>query len=250
MRVAANPALYGESSKQGEPVRSADGHRDPPWSRGRTVVKRSVDVVVAAGLLALSLPLLLLIVLAIKIESPGPIFFRAARVGYRQRPLGVWKFRKMRADATGSPLTVADDERFTRIGRVLAKTRLDELPQLWNVLRGEMSLVGPRPEDERFVALHPVAYREILSVRPGITGWTQLVYADEAALLAASSDPVDYYVGELLPDKMRIDQLYISHSRSIDDVKVLLWTPVVALLGRQATVDRARPRLTLTRRAA
>jgi lipopolysaccharide/colanic/teichoic acid biosynthesis glycosyltransferase len=213
-------------------------------------VKRSVDVAVAAGLLALALPLLPPVVLAIKIESPGPVFFRAARVGYHLRPIGVWKFRKMRVDALGSPLTVAGDERLTRVGRVLAKTHLDEVPQLWNVLRGDMSLVGPRPEDERFVAMHPLTYQQILSVRPGITGWTQLVYADEPGLLATSTDPVDYYVTELLPDKMRIDQLYISDSRSIDDLKVLMWTPAVALLGRQAVVDGARARLTLARRAA
>jgi lipopolysaccharide/colanic/teichoic acid biosynthesis glycosyltransferase len=213
------------------------------WIRG--IQKRTLDVVVAAFLLTLALPVLPFIVLAIKLESPGPIFYRAPRVGYRFQPLDMLKFRKMHVDAEGSPLTVAGDARFTRIGALLTRTHLDELPQLWNVLHGDMSIVGPRPEEEQFVALHRDAYTRILSVRPGITGWAQLVYADEPGRLASAEDPVAYYVETLLPDKVRIDLMYVDGARTIDDLKVMLWTPLVTLLGRRVIIDAARsqPRL-------
>ena len=210
---------------------------------GTSIQKRVLDVVAAASLLTLALPVLLLVVLAIKLESPGPIFYHARRAGYRFQPLDVLKFRKMRSDASGSPLTVAGDARFTRIGAFLARTHLDELPQLWNVLHGDMSIVGPRPEEEQFVALHRDAYTQILSVRPGITGWTQLVYADEIRRLASASDPVAYYVETLLPDKVRIDQLYVDAARPTDDLKVLLWTPLVMMFGCRVILDPERSQL-------
>ena len=212
------------------------------WGTGRE--KRALDVVAATLLLALALPLLPFIVVAIKFDSPGPIFYRARRCG-RFRPFDVMKFRKMRVDASGSPLTVAGDTRLTRIGAFLARTHLDELPQLWNVLHGDMSMVGPRPEAERFVALHGEAYARILTVRPGITGWTQLVYANENQMLASASDPVAYYVETLLPDKVRIDQMYVDGARATSDLKTLFWTPLVTVFGRRVIIDseRSQPRL-------
>lgn len=207
--------------------------------------KRTLDVVGAAFLLTLALPVLITIVLAIKLESEGPILYHARRIGYRFRPFDVLKFRKMHVDASGSFLTVAGDARLTRLGTFLARTHLDELPQLWNVLRGEMSIVGPRPEDERFVAMHRDSYAPILSVRPGITGWSQLVYADETRLLASAPDPVAYYVETLLPDKLRIDQMYVNGARPTNDLKVLLWTPLVTLFGRRVTIDPERSQLRL-----
>ncbi len=212
---------------------------------GTSIQKRVLDVVASAFLLTLVLPLLPFIVLAIKLDSPGPIFYNARRAGYRFRPLDVLKFRKMHVDASGSPLTVAGDARFTRIGAFLARTHIDELPQLWNVLHGDMSIVGPRPEEERFVAMHREAYTRILSVRPGITGWTQLVYADEIRLLASAPDPVSYYVETLLPDKVRIDQMYVDGARPTDDLKVLLWTPLVMVFGRRVIIDPVRSQLRL-----
>ncbi len=213
------------------------------WGTG--MQKRTLDVITAALLLALALPLLPFIVLAVKLESPGPIFYRARRTGYRSQPLDVIKFRKMPADASGSPLTVAGDTRLTRVGAFLARTHLDELPQLWNVLHGDMSMVGPRPEAEQFVAMHREAYTRIHSVRPGITGWTQLIYAHENRLLASASDPVAYYVETLLPDKVRIDQMYVDGARATNDLKVLLWTPLVTVFGRRVIIDpvRSQPRL-------
>lgn len=213
------------------------------WGTG--MQKRILDIVAAALLLALALPLLPFIVLAIKLESQGPIFYRARRIGFRFQPIDVVKFRKMPVDASDSPLTVAGDPRLTRIGAFLARTHLDELPQLWSVLHGNMSMVGPRPEVEHFVAMHREAYARILSVRPGITGWTQLVYADENRLLASATDPVAYYAETLLPDKMRIDQLYVDGAGPINDLKVMLWTPLVTVFGRRVIIDpmRSRPRL-------
>ena len=121
------------------------------------------------------------------------------------------KFRKMHPGATGAPLTAAQDERFTRVGRLLSKTKLDELPQLWHVLRGEMSLIGPRPEDPTFVALHADEYEDILAVRPGISGLSQLAFADERRILSRE-DPMSHYVERLLPQKCAIDRLYASQA--------------------------------------
>ncbi|WP_250280672.1 sugar transferase [Frankia sp. CiP1_Cm_nod2] len=191
--------------------------------------KMVAEMLLAAVLLLLALPALLLIALAIKIESRGPVCYRALRVGHQDRPLAVLKFRKMRVGTSGPPVTATGDERFTRIGAFLARRRIDEIPQLWHVLRGQMSLVGPRPEDPRFVALHPRAYQEILTVRPGLSGWTQLVFRDEGDLIGAGRDvdPVRRYVDDLLPEKVRLDRLYAGDRRLTTDCKLLLWTPLV-----------------------
>ena len=213
------------------------------WGTG--IQKRTFDVVAAAFLLTLALPLVLVIVLTIKLESRGPVFYHARRIGYRSQPIDVLKFRKMHTDVRGSPLTVAGDPRFTRIGRFLARTHLDELPQLWNVLLGDMSIVGPRPEEEAFVAMHRDAYTRILSVRPGITGWAQLIYADEARLLASAPDAVEFYVETVLPDKVHIDLMYIDCARPTEDLKVILWTPLVTIFGRRVIIDPIRSQLRL-----
>jgi lipopolysaccharide/colanic/teichoic acid biosynthesis glycosyltransferase len=199
--------------------------------RVSAVVKRLCDFVLAFFALVVLFPVLVVVAIAIKIESRGPILYRARRVGYLGRPLLVLKFRKMLSTADGFPLTRASDERFTRIGNFLSRTHIDELPQLWNVLLGEMSLVGPRPEDPRFVSLYSAAYEEILRVRPGITGWTQLVFSDETLLLG-SADPVRRYVETLLPHKVSLDCEYArSAYRLRDDLKLLLWTPLITGVG-------------------
>jgi lipopolysaccharide/colanic/teichoic acid biosynthesis glycosyltransferase len=206
--------------------------------------KRVLDLVVATTLLVVLLPLLLLIMVAIKLDSPGPVFFRAERVGYRVSRLRMLKFRKMRSDAAGPALTSVDDARFTRVGRVLVFMKLDELPQLWNVVRGEMSLVGPRPEDAAFVAAQPEAYAEIVQVKPGVTGLCQLAFARESELLAAG-DRIDYYVQQLLPQKAAIDQLY-AQTRSVGlDVRILFWTFGAVFLRKEVAVNRTTGALTL-----
>jgi lipopolysaccharide/colanic/teichoic acid biosynthesis glycosyltransferase len=212
-----------------------------------SVVKRTVDISVAAlGLVGLA-PVLLLIALLVVLDSPGPVFYRAERVGFRGRRLQMLKFRKMHADARGNALTLAADERFTRLGKWLARTKLDELPQLWHVLRGEMSLVGPRPESPAFVARFPHEYAHILRVRPGITGYTQLAFAREASILDPG-DPQGHYLTAVLPQKMALDRLYAARPGMRRDIKILIAT-ALTLAGQPIAVDRATGALTLRRRA-
>jgi lipopolysaccharide/colanic/teichoic acid biosynthesis glycosyltransferase len=198
---------------------------------------------VAAVLILVLLPGLLIIALAIKLDSPGPVFYRVKRVGYRGRSFWMLKFRKMHHDARGAPLTTASDPRLTRVGRLLTRTRIDELPQLWDVLRGRMSLIGPRPEDPRFVALHEEAYRQILRVRPGITGITQLAFSSERTILDRK-DPLSDYVGRLLPRKVELDLLYIQRLSARIDLAVLCWTLRSTITGEDVAVNRANARLT------
>jgi lipopolysaccharide/colanic/teichoic acid biosynthesis glycosyltransferase len=157
------------------------------------------------------------------------------------------KFRKMCDGATGVALTVADDARFTRVGRMLARTKLDELPQLWNVLKGQMSLVGPRPEDPGFVARLPERYARILEVKPGVTGLCQLAFAKESEVLEAD-DRLTHYVERLLPQKAAMDELYATQRSLGMDLRILVWTALAVLLRRDVAVHRGTGRLGLRRR--
>ena len=209
---------------------------DPlPYQAQLPVLARVLDVVAATVLLILSAPLWVVIGLLIFVEEPGAIFFCADRIGLGGRQFKMFKFRKMRLDATGPKLTVASDPRFTRIGRLLARTKFDELPQLLNVLRGEMGLVGPRPEDPSYVALFPDEFGEILRVRPGITGLSQIQYRDESALLVGN-DFDELYRNELLPSKIGLDRYYARHRCLALDLRILVWTVVAVVAG--ARVDR------------
>jgi lipopolysaccharide/colanic/teichoic acid biosynthesis glycosyltransferase len=210
-------------------------------------LKRTADVLISATLLMLLAPVILACAIVVLAESPGPVFFRARRVGLNGRSLHVIKFRKMRHDAAGPALTGSADERFTRIGRFLATTKLDELPQLWNVLRGDMSLVGPRPEDPNFVALHQAEFDEILGVRPGITGLCQLAFAEEAAILDPNNR-LNHYVERILPQKAALDRLYVRNRTIWMDLKVLVWTLLPVVLRKDVAVNRATGALTLRRR--
>jgi lipopolysaccharide/colanic/teichoic acid biosynthesis glycosyltransferase len=210
-------------------------------------LKRALDVAVSVSLLVLLSPVFLLCALAIKLESRGPVFYRASRVGSRRKPLHVLKFRKMKDGAAGRALTGSHDPRFTRMGRFLALSKLDELPQLWNVLLGQMSLVGPRPEDWSFVDLYEREFDDILVVRPGVTGLSQLAFAREAEVLDPS-DPVAHYVGRILPQKVSLDRLY-ARRRSIGmDVRIMFWTVIPVLLRRDVAVNRDSGHLTMRRR--
>ena len=174
-------------------------------------MKRPFDIVAAAaGLIVLS-PLFAIIAVLIKWDSDGPVFFKQSRVGRHFRPFFIYKFRTMLSDAPakGSLLTVGDDPRITRVGRWLRRTKLDELPQLINILAGDMSFVGPRPEVERYVRLFRTEYAEILQVRPGITDLASLKYRAESTLLARSPKPEEEYVTRILPDKLRLGQQYV-----------------------------------------
>ena len=191
------------------------------------MAKRVFDLLGASLALLLLLPLMLAIALAIKLDSRGPVFFRQQRVGRRGVPFDIHKFRSMAADAPqrGPALTVGDDPRITRIGRWLRRTRLDELPQLLDVLAGRMSLVGPRPEVPQYVAHYPSQLRErALSVRPGITDPSSLLYLDEADLLARAADPEREYIEVILPRKLQCAADYAAQANLRSDLGVLLRT--------------------------
>jgi lipopolysaccharide/colanic/teichoic acid biosynthesis glycosyltransferase len=199
------------------------------------MAKRLFDIAVSLlALLLLALPMLALAAW-IRLDSPGPVFFRQQRVGRHGVPFAIHKFRTMRADAGGLPLTVGADARITRAGRWLRRTRLDELPQLLDVLAGHMSLVGPRPEVPRYVALYPPALRDrALAVRPGITDPASLEHLDEAALLAAAADPEREYVERILPRKVAQAAAYAERATLASDVAVMARTA-------RALLRRTRP---------
>jgi lipopolysaccharide/colanic/teichoic acid biosynthesis glycosyltransferase len=188
--------------------------------------KRALDVVLAgAGLLLLS-PLLAGAALAVKLSSPGPVFFRQERLGRGARPFRILKFRSMRIGGGGPAVTASGDDRVTGVGRLLRRSKVDELPQLWNVLVGDMSLVGPRPEVRRFTDLFPADYASILAVRPGITDFAAVEYRDEERLLAGAPDPEATYVQVVLPAKIRLYHRYLAEMSLQTDVKLLLRTLV------------------------
>ena len=213
----------------------------------RAAVKRAIDFVVAALALAVLLPLLLLIALLVVLDSRGPVLYRAERAGFRGRRLRMLKFRKMSTDAGGAALTVAGDERLTRLGAWLARTKLDELPQLWHVLRGEMSLVGPRPESPEHVERFRRDYDVILAARPGLTGYTQLAFARELAILDPS-DPAGHYTSELLPQKVALDRLYATRPSTRRDLRIIAATFATLILRLPIAVDRRTGALSWRRR--
>ncbi len=180
--------------------------------------KRVFDVLLSALGLALLWPLLLAIAFLIKLDDRGPVFFRQTRVGYRGRPFRIWKFRTMVPDAASHdiPLTVGVDPRVTQIGGWLRRLKLDELPQLINVLTGDMSFVGPRPELPCYVARYSATEREVLGVMPGITGEASLRYRDESDVLAQACDPEQAYVETIMPEKIRLSLAYAD--------RATLWT--------------------------
>jgi lipopolysaccharide/colanic/teichoic acid biosynthesis glycosyltransferase len=210
---------------------------------------RAFDVVGALLLLFLLAPVIVLIAVCIVLDSRGPILYGCLRVGRYGHTFRMLKFRKMRVNAEGPLLTLAEDDRFTRFGRLLAKTHLDELPQLWNVVTGDMSLVGPRPEDTAFVSLFRDDYEEILTVPPGITGLSQLAFAREGQLLAPENVRDDY-VERLLPQKIGIDRLYARRRSLRLNLQILLWTGLVISLLGEVAVNRQTGRLTMRRRPA
>jgi lipopolysaccharide/colanic/teichoic acid biosynthesis glycosyltransferase len=196
------------------------------------MAKRLFDLLVASLALLLLAPLLLAVALLIRLDSPGPVFFRQQRVGRHGVPFSIHKFRTMRVEAPlqGLPLTVGADPRITRVGGFLRRTRIDELPQLIDVLAGSMSLVGPRPEVPRYVAHYPAELRErALSVRPGITDPASLAHIDEAALLARAADPEHEYIQRILPAKLRHAVDYAESATLVTDLGVLART-LLALL--------------------
>ena len=188
------------------------------------MLKRLFDLLGAAVALLLLSPLLLVVAVVIKLDAPGPVFFRQERVGRFGRPFRIHKFRTMVVDAPqrGLALTVGADPRITRSGAWLRRTRLDELPQLMDVLAGHMSLVGPRPEVPRYVQHYPPALRErALAVRPGITDPSSLDFLDEGELLAAAADPEREYIDRILPRKLQAAADYAARATVWTDLQVI-----------------------------
>jgi lipopolysaccharide/colanic/teichoic acid biosynthesis glycosyltransferase len=187
----------------------------------------------------------MLVALLVLLDSPGPVVYRARRIGMGGRPFEMLKFRTMHVGSEGAAVSAHGDSRVTPVGRLLRVSRLDELPQLWNVLRGEMSIVGPRPEDEEFVAAYRSDYERILSVPPGLTGPSQVRFAaGEARALASSSDPVAHYMRIVLPGKVALDLEYARTHTLIGDLAIIGQTmvlPLRQLTARFAALLRGRP---------
>lgn len=195
-----------------------------PWTR--SIVKKIFDKSAALlGIIVLS-PLFLIVALLIKLDDGGAVFFRQERVGYKGKPFWIWKFRTMvvGAERLGMPLTVGRDSRITRVGYWLRRLKLDELPQLWNVLRGEMSLVGPRPEVPCYVKEYSPEQRKVLELIPGITDPASIHYIHESDLLVQSSDPELMYREEIMPKKIRINLEYAKRASFCTDIFVIFQT--------------------------
>jgi lipopolysaccharide/colanic/teichoic acid biosynthesis glycosyltransferase len=189
-------------------------------------VRRALDVLVSSVLLLALAPLLVVVALAVRATSPGPALFRQVRVGRDGRRFTLHKFRTMRADAPrrGPRITVGADPRVTALGAWLRRTKVDELPQLWDVLRGAMSLVGPRPEVPEWVLRWTPTQRRLLRVRPGITDPASLAFADEASLLARAGDPMGFYATVVAPAKLALSLAYLERRTVVTDVGVLVQT--------------------------
>ncbi len=228
-------------------LRTVTDHVERVSRLAQAATKRSLDVAVSGAILVFTLPLIAVVSLLVRIESPGPTFYRAQRVGRGGRTLRMLKFRKMHHNASGAPLTASQDDRFTRVGRLLARTKIDELPQLWHVLRGEMSLIGPRPEDPGFVAERREDYAQILTVRPGVTGLSQIAFAEESQILC-KVDPVGHYRSRIFPQKIGLDRMYADRPTLRMDLSILFWTCAAVLLRRQVAVHRETGRMNLRRR--
>ena len=191
------------------------------------MAKRLFDLLIAAAALVLAAPLMLAIAAWIKLDSRGPVLFRQDRVGRHGRVFRIHKFRTMKYDPSdrGPQVTVGGDARITRVGQLLRGSKLDELPQLIDVLQGTMSLVGPRPEVPRYLPFYPPALRDkILSVRPGITDLASIEYRRESELLASADDPERAYVEQVLPEKLRYAEQYVDCASLWMDIRLLCRT--------------------------
>jgi len=201
--------------------------------RKQEIAKRAFDITASSlGLFFLS-PVILLIALTIKLDDGGPALFSQARVGKGFTPFTLYKFRTMvvEAEKKGAAITAGGDERITTIGRFLRKYKLDELPQLANVLKGEMSIVGPRPEDPHYVELFRDDYQTILTVRPGITDYATLEFRNEETILAEYDDPEKAYIESILPQKLQLSKRYISEQSFTGDILIIFKT-LISIVSR------------------
>ncbi len=209
-----------------------------PFSSRTFPMKRMLDVAIAGSALVVTAPVWPIIAVAVKLESPGPAFFTAKRVGRGGALFSILKFRSMTQSAAGPAITSSGDARITRVGRLLRATKLDELPQLINVLRGDMSVVGPRPEDPRYVERYSAEQRRVLLVRPGITGAAAVAYRHEQELLARSDDPEVSYITSILPAKLELELAYLESWSLLTDVRLIVQT-VTSIFSRHSDIDSA-----------
>jgi lipopolysaccharide/colanic/teichoic acid biosynthesis glycosyltransferase len=242
-RVAVSPTRNDRGLRTLTPPRTAgilaSGLAPPSrcglaWSRPMepTQVPDWIQRAIAGVTLVVLAPAIAVLAVAVRIGSPGPSFYGAARIGRGGATFTLWKLRTMRwsPGAIGPAITGGNDRRITRLGAVLRRTRLDELPQLWNVVRGEMRLVGPRPEDPRFVDLDDPGVAELLELRPGITGLAQLAFANEATALG-DRDPEATYRQVVVPRKLLVDRAYLRHRSAALDLRIAALT-ITGAAGR------------------
>lgn len=195
------------------------------------MLKRSLDIGLSLLGLVVLAPALVATAVWIKLDSPGPVFYRGRRSGRGGRPFEILKFRSMviEADKVGASSTAEDDPRITRVGAVIRRLKIDELPQLLNVLRGEMSLVGPRPQVQWAVDRYDDEERALLKVRPGITDWASLYYRNEGEILCGSTDPDADYLRLIAPGKTRLGLLYVHNHTLVTDLRIIVATALSVL---------------------
>lgn len=192
------------------------------------LIKRTFDLLLSAVILVLMSPVMAIAAISILLESGRPVFFSQVRVGKHFRHFRILKFRTMIVRNDGPSVTVAGDRRITKVGAVLRKTKLDELPQFWNVIRGDMSIVGPRPEVPEYVDFYHARYQQILSLRPGITDFASIYYRNEESLLSQSDSPLIEYRNRVLPAKLDMADKYLRERSAWCDLRVIALTALVA----------------------
>ena len=231
--------LLDQERNQGTLLR--DSGQQAVFAKGfyATYGKRALDILAAtAGLILLS-PVFGLVACCIKLTSRGPVLFRQVRIGKDGRPFRILKFRSMMQSSIGDlKITVAGDSRVTRVGKFLRRHKVDELPQLWNVIRGQMSLVGPRPEVPVYIEEYTREQRMVLSVRPGITDSASLAYRHEEEILANQGDPEQFYRTQILPDKLARNKAYLEKITLRNDIRIILKTISSSFLFTGKTVVR------------
>tara|TARA_B100000683_G_scaffold136812_1_gene133465 strand:- start:1107 stop:1691 length:585 start_codon:yes stop_codon:yes gene_type:complete len=188
------------------------------------MIKRIFDLISSSIVLVLLTPLLFLISLLIILDSKGGPFYIQVRIGQNGIPFGLYKFRSMRIDTEGLKITVGKDPRITKIGSIIRKYKLDELPQLINIIKGEMSVVGPRPETPNYVELYSEEQKKVLKVKPGLTDYASLYYIDESRILSERDNPEKAYIEEVMPAKLMLNQKYIQDASFWIDMKIIFIT--------------------------
>ena len=188
-------------------------------------LKRLFDIVASFCGIVILFPLIVIVSILIKLTSKGPVLFKQVRVTKNGRLFKIYKFRTMRENSEGNKqITVGNDSRITGIGHILRKTKLDELPQLFNVLKGEMSLVGPRPEVPKYVELYTEEQREILKVSAGITDYASIYFSNESELLGEAENPEEFYIKKIMPYKIELNKKYIKEIGIVTDIKLIILT--------------------------